>query len=410
MSKWKALVIFWCSCLAAADLDQLRQLAAKDRFFELRRALDEPGAAADGTLLYRGLIASHFGHENEGIEMLRRALAENPPSEMTLKAWEAIAGAYERLGRYKDAAQAWTEALKLTPRSDPDRDGNENTRDLLEALADVPPQTVEFGADISVDASRNKLDSWNVPVEVNGVAGSWIFDTGANVSTVTESEAKRMGLTLRETKGYVTGSTAKKNPLRLAVANELRFGSARLRNVILLVLADNALHIGPLHEQINGILGLPVLRALGRVAVSKTGAVQIHHTAAAPATREPNLFFEEETPIVEIARDQNHLQMFLDTGSNATFLYPSFRGALGAARLRTHREKMAGAGGMIKRKDEVVPALRIDLLGKPIDLKNISLLPDQPHGVAGLRDGVIGMDALWNGFLLDFDAMRLEAQ
>jgi ADP-dependent NAD(P)H-hydrate dehydratase / NAD(P)H-hydrate epimerase len=29
--------------------------------------------------------------------------------------------------------------------------------------------------------------SWDVPVEVNGQLGEWIFDTGANISTITES-------------------------------------------------------------------------------------------------------------------------------------------------------------------------------------------------------------------------------
>jgi hypothetical protein len=31
-----------------------------------------------------------------------------------------------------------------------------------------------------------------------------------------------------------------------------------------------------------------------------------------------------------------------------------------------------------------------------------------PKGNIRFRDGVIGMDALWSGFLLDFDAMRLQ--
>jgi hypothetical protein len=35
------------------------------------------------------------------------------------------------------------------------------------------------------------------------------------------------------------------------------------------------------------------------------------------------------------------------------------------------------------------------------------MLPEQPKGENRFRDGVVGMDALWNGFSLDFDAMRL---
>jgi hypothetical protein len=105
--------------------------------------------------------------------------------------------------------------------------------------------------------------------------------------------------------------------------------------------------------------------------------------------------------------------MFLDTGANATVLYPSFLDAVGRdenLRLQTKREKLAGAGGIIQRTTEVVPALEIEIFGKLISLTKLSLLSEAPPGNARYRDGVIGMDALWSGFRLDFDAMRLEIE
>lgn len=51
--------------------------------------------------------------------------------------------------------------------------------------------------------------------------------------------------------------------------------------------------------------------------------------------------------------------------------------------------------------------LRFEILGTPIGLMKVSMLPEQPKGGNRFRDGVVGMDALWNGFLLDFDAMCL---
>ena len=44
------------------------------------------------------------------------------------------------------------------------------------------------------------------------------------------------------------------------------------------------------------------------------------------------------------------------------------------------------------------------------DPNKVALLAEAPKGDARYRDGVIGMDALWSGFLLDFEAMRLEVQ
>ncbi len=103
----------------------------------------------------------------------------------------------------------------------------------------------------------------------------------------------------------------------------------------------------------------------------------------------------------------------MDTGSNSTFFYPSVRGALDKAeisQLRTKKEKVGGAGGVIERKTELLPAIRLDMDGKAITLKDLSLLTETPADSRRYRDGVIGMDALWNGFLLDFEAMRVEIQ
>jgi predicted aspartyl protease len=349
MQTHKALAFLWCASLAAADVGQLQQLTAQNRLFELRRALQQPGWNTAETLFYRAVVMSRFGQEAAGIELLQEVLKTHPDPAMARKAHEEIASALERTGRYREAAQAWAEALLLTPADDPERAGNENTQALMASLSDVPPETVEFGADVPIQATHNRLGSWNVPVQLGGVNGEWIFDTGAELSTVTESEARRMGLAVFETKAYVTGSTEKKNALRLAVAGDLQFSAAHVHNVVFLVVADEALHIGPLHYQITGILGLPVLRALGRVEIPKSGRVRMHGREAASAGM-PNLFFDELKPIVEIGHGQHRLQMFLDTGANSTALYPSFRDALTreeTSRLRTKRDHIAGAGGTI---------------------------------------------------------------
>ena len=406
-----ALALLWCSSLVAGDIGQLQQLADDKRFFELRRDLQQPGWTAAQTLFYRALIASRFGDEAEGVELLQKVVATNPNPAIARKTHEEMASAFARLGRYKEAAQAWGEALLLTPGTDPEREGNENTRVLMTALSDVAPETAELGGDVD-------LGSWDAPVQVNGENGQWIFDTGADISTMTETEAKRMGLSIRETTAYVNGATEKRNTLNLAVASDVRLGAAHIHNVVFLVLADRALYIAPLHYQITEILGIPALRALNRVEISNAGIIHVHpHQRVQPHQPLPqgtaNLFFDDASPIVEVDHDQHHLQMFLDTGANDTLLYPSFREALGRqekSRLRTKREKVAGAGGVIQRKTEVVPLLRIEILGKAIDLKKLSLLSAAQVGNGRYRDGVIGMDALRGGFQLDFDAMRLEVE
>jgi hypothetical protein len=119
--------------------------------------------------------------------------------------------------------------------------------------------------------------------------------------------------------------------------------------------------------------------------------------------------FKELTPLVIARYRARELQMFLDTGNNTTFMYPSSRPALGAdesAHLKKKSEQMGGAGGTTKRRSEVIPALRLEILGGEVQLKAISLLSKQPTGKAGRRDGVFGADVLDGGFTLDFRSMQ----
>jgi len=403
------LGLICCLLLTAADVTQLRRLQEKSQFFQLREALQQSCCNESETLFYRGLVESRFGQETAAVVDLQKFLAAPSDPVPRRKAYEELASALVRLGRYGDSARALAEALRLTPHNDVDRADNENSRALYESLADVAPQTIDFTEETPVQANLNPLGSWDVPVAVNGHHQEWIFDTGANLSTVSESEAAQMGLALRDTSAYVKGSTGKKNRLQLAVADDLRFGNAHLSNVVFLVIPDQALYISPLKYQIRGILGLPVLRVLGCVAISAKGVVHIE-TRGASADREPNLFLDGWDLIVEARHGDRRLEMFLDTGANATSLNPSFRDALTPGEvgsLKSKREKTAGAGGTVSRKTEVVPTLRLEILGRTAELTKVSLVGQQPAGDKSYRDGTFGMDGLASGFTLDFRAMQL---
>ncbi len=394
--------------LATADVTQLSQFQVKSQFFRLREALQRSGWNDSRNLFYRALVESRFGQETAAIADLRKFLSGPGDPVQQRAAYEELASALMRVGRYGDSAHALTQALRLTPPGDADRAATQNSHAVYESFVDVPPQTVEFGNDVSTQASLDPLGSWDVPVQVNGRQGEWIFDTGANLSTLSESEAARIGLKPHETGAYVNGSTGKKNPLRFAVAHDLLFGNAHLHNVIFLILSDQALYIGPLKYQIRGILGLPVLRALGRVRMSAKGDLRIE-TKAMGGAGPPNLFLDGWELIAEVRHGDHRLQMFVDTGANASFVYPSFRDCLTAneiAKLERKQDEIGGAGGTMSPMTEVAPTLSLAILGRSVELNDISLLPEQPKGNRSYRDGVLGMDALHDGFTLDFRNMQ----
>ncbi len=397
------------AALATGDVARLHELADARRIFLLRETLQQPGWNKTETLFYRGMVESRLGQEPKGIEDLTRFLATHPSSDGQRKAYEELAAALAREGRYGEAARNLTEALRRTPSGE--RTDTANTQDLYAALADIPPQSVAFGEDVPVRATFNELGSWDVPVDVNGRRGQLIFDTGANWSTLSAGEAERLGLETRASDTYVRGSTGKKNALRLAVASDLQLGRAHLKHVIFLVLSDDSLFVGPLKYQIHGFLGLPVLRALGRVGIAANGDLRIEPGRTARGT--PNLFFDSKAPIVEVRHVDRRIQMLLDTGANASSLYRSFRSTLTKdeiAGLTARDEQTGGAGEIIVRRTEVVRTLRLVVSGRPVDLSNVSLLTTAPEGDARYRDGVLGTDALRLGFTLDFRAMQLSLE
>jgi predicted aspartyl protease len=404
--------VLLCGCLLGGDVSELLHLEETGRIFELRRALEQSNSDGTPISFFRAVVAGRLGHEAEAVAELRQFLATHPNTQLQRWAYQEMASDLERLGRYAEAAQAWAEALPLIPRDDYDRADTENTEALDDAIRDVPPETVEPGEASIVQARHNGVGSWDVPVEVNGQQGQWIFDTGANISTIAESEAAKMKLSIRDTSTYVRGSTGAKNSLRIAVAHDLIFGSTRVHNVVMLVLSDNLLYIGPLKYQIRGILGLPVIRALESVEVSSKGAIRIRTNTPVPSG-EPNMFFEELSPIVEVSHNNRATQMFLDTGANTTLLYPSFRPVLAQNEIRSlkkKRDQTAGVGQAVKRKAEVMPILQLQVFGRALDITKVTLISEQPKGQAGRRDGVIGMDALNGGFTLDFRDMQFEVQ
>jgi hypothetical protein len=394
---------------AAGDIARLHELADTQQLFLLREALQQPGWNKAETLFYRGMVESRFGQEPKAIGDLTLFLASRPSTDAQRDAYDELTGALIREGRYGEAARNLTEVLHLTPPNE--QTGRANSRDLYAALADNPPQSVTFGQDVPVRATFNQLGSWEVPVEVNGRRGQWIFDTGGNLSILSSGEAERLGLEIRDSDAYVTGSTGKKNTLRLAVASDLQLGRAHLKHVIFLVLSDESLFVDPLKYQIHGILGLPVIRALGRVGIAANGDLRIEPGRTAKGI--PNLFFDGLTPIAEVRHDYHRMQMFLDTGLNESFLYRSFRSALTKdeiAALTAKDDKGAGIGEVIATRTEAVRTLRLSLPGRAVDLSNVSLLTTAPEGDARYRDGVLGTDALRSGFTLDFRAMQLRLE
>lgn len=114
-----------------------------------------------------------------------------------------------------------------------------------------------------------------VPIEIGGNTECMIFDTGANLSTIIESEAVRLGLQIIDAPfdvGSITGNSVK---ARIGVAKYLKSGNVEFQNVAFIVFPDKALYIEPIKYQIKGIIGYPVINALREITIIKDKQISV---------------------------------------------------------------------------------------------------------------------------------------
>ena len=237
---------------------------------------------------------------------------------------------YLRLHRYAEAADMGRQALEL---STEDEENSLNTLRMLEALSDVPPQQVMIGGSSFIKLDTDALEGTHIPVSVEGQERNYLFDTGANLSVLMRSEAEVLGLKIRAVGIDVGNSSGGDVQADLAVADRVVIGNIEYRHVVFLVFPDELLSFPGVGVEIRGIVGFPVMEAMGEV---RFRGETIEIPADPPRRAVQNLFFEQLEPLVLVGYGNDTLLCRLDTGANVTDFYEPF--------YRRYREAVEAAG------------------------------------------------------------------
>jgi len=161
---------------------------------------------------------------------------------------------------------------------------------------------------------RHEEKSIFIPVTINGRAASYFFDTGGWVSSLSESEAERLGLRFTEGTGKI-GSLTDSAAFRTAVADELAVGSVRLRNVSFAVFPDSREPWSLLPPGRRGLLGIPIIVPFRTLRWASDGSVQIGRPPAAFEVRKSNLMFDDGHLVVRAAIEGHTVSAIVDTGA-----------------------------------------------------------------------------------------------
>jgi len=325
-----------------------------------------------------------------------------------------LSGLRVRQSRYAESLAALEAALPNV--TDPAvRADLEQNRTFIEPLVNAPPMQVTVGRPGSVTLTRDATSHMRAEIGVNAGTVDAIVDTGSGVSTLSLSNARRLGVRMLAGQASIGTATSQNVTTGLAIADRVTLGGAEFRNVIFLVMPDEALTFANGAYVVHAIVGLPLLMPLGRVEYTKVGngATETLRYGPSPNRAGPdsNLLADgvEAVALVRANDNARTLRFFIDNGAPHSHLNRRFADELPEITSTGQRQAVttAGGGGSETQGDAMVlPSVTLHIGSGAAQLSNVPLIDDHHSS----RHGDIGLDALepGRGYVLDFIAMRLE--
>lgn len=407
-----AFILLSISRLCAQTVSEtLDTLITHKSYFQAKKLYNEHANALGSTdsLFYGAILDNAFNKPAASLDKIslldNSGKIDNDHARYLLEIQHAD---YARTGQYAEAAKCLSVLLKKYGRelSKEDKDDYINSGKIWSTLKSVSPQSISITADVHIEMTKDKAGLWNIPLSSSGTGEHFIFDTGANISTVPRSTAEHMKMKIYKAGIDVNSITGNIVKADLAVCPEFSIGDIIVRNAIFLVFPDKALTIDEIDYKIEGILGFPVIEGFGEITVTKDGVLQIPQHASGNET--PNLALDFLTPVAELGNEY----FTFDSGATNTILYPKWFEAhketvLSESELEEHL-KYGGAGGAIERPGYTI-LWKQELDGKLLELKNVMVFKTPLTENEKWFWGNIGQDVIrsFYSYTINFRSMRL---
>ncbi len=405
----------WCQTVPSAGsaAKHLQTLLEQRRYVELEQTIDRQ-LSPDDAVLFQGIVANRKNRIEESIRLLAPlalGLASAPPSWQEKNLLSTLADDYSKAFLYAKSADTYSALLRRYSKvlSRNERRSATDRRDEMQLLRDAPPQTVELNAPSTLQSVHDKPGWIEIPVEANGKNESWVLDTGANTSVITESTSRRIGLRLLEGSAQTTDYNGTPVSFRIGILSELKIGNTVFHDVELPVASDQAFNFGGF--QIQGIVGFPVQSALRRITVYADGRVGINEAVREQGSE---LFMEGQMPIAVVQAGGGQCLFSLDTGATgSTFssrFYPLVKSRL-TDNMRA-KSDLAGAAGVRHFHTYKMQNLSVILGGQEVTLASATIFPKPAGSGMDVFFGNLGQDIFgaFQSYTIDFEHMTFTAR
>jgi predicted aspartyl protease len=383
------LLLAVSGCFAADGPDsELKSLFAAHDWFKLRDAVER---SADAPSFYRGAVACAFNDLDNAERHFRAVIKVPGEVEQAAEAHGLLAHAYMRSGRYRQTYSHLAAMQRLLP----EVSGLKSGLALFSALSHYQ--------ELSAKARRNSevqmTDDFFVPVAVNGTPAKYGFDSGMDISVISEAEANRLRLPIHEVSASTIrdGASGNEVPVRFVVTDRLTAGGFELRHVVFLVAQKDAMPFVELPPDRQGILGIPVLVTFGTMRWNRDRVLQIGMDRDRLGAQHPNMCFQAVTPVVEGMFRTQRINVWLDTGNGKTYLTQRFAQRFPeAAEVGAKEEsvRLRGLGGSTQVGVMTVPEIKFNVGGSDLVMRPAQVLPKDERVDRDWYDVWLGMDLL----------------
>lgn len=400
-------------CLQSVVFGQnlLDDLYQNKQYFDLRDELAKHSKDDSAQLLfYRGVTANRFNLNEKAINLFQQYLQKGN-QENLVKVYEELADSYTKIHKYRNAAETYQILLERfnDKVSEEKLADYKNSFGLWNSLKDALPQKAIIKQDLQLQGTRDKADLLNLGVKINGQAMDFVFDTGANLSVITASTAKKLGLKTIESSVSVGSSTDAKVNSKLAVA-DIKIGDAIIQNVVFLVFEDKAIYFPEINYQINGIIGFPIIASLGNFTITQKNEFSVSLKIVSSKV-EQNLCFDGLLPLVAGFYGNRRMIFSFDSGANSSMFYESFfkvdeQNIIKSA--KPEKIKFGGSGGSQEVSGYILD-LQLNIADKNVRFDKASIISEKLNDKSKYLYGNLGQDLIrqFAKMTMDFKSMRI---
>lgn len=403
--------------VAEALVSQMDSLIVLKDYFSVRSLFEEnPTVLEEKERLRIGLMLDYaFNNPEASLEKthrLQQKYGDELPDSLLYKIASITHVNYSRLYDYQQAKTSLQNLLEQYPDhiTEAKRKDLENTLIIWTALQDQPKQQVSKQADEELTIKRDIAGLQNLEVRVDTTTRDFVFDTGANISTITQSTAAAFGVEVLEGSFDVNAITGGKVVSQIGIVPSFQLGTITIENAVFLIFPDEALAFPQIDYQIYGILGFPVLEALEEIQISRDDRFRVPLKPGSEGDQ--NLALDFLTPLLWLTeRGEKGIYTF-DTGANQTMLYNTYY-QLHKTTLSNRAEHdyaFGGAGGNSSQKG-VYTTFAPEISGRKIKIDSIIVLKE-PLKEENSFLGNIGQDFIgkFNTMTLNFKEMYLKME